>query len=97
EAEAAILDAQAVLHRHGITGVHCLPNIHVSGPDPLPTLERLRERGLLRLRVLLHLPAPALDDAVRLGLRSGFGGDWIRIGALKLFLDGALGSRTAWL
>jgi hypothetical protein len=38
-----------------------------------------------------------LEDAVRIGLRSGFGGEWIRIGGVKMFLDGALGSRTAWM
>lgn len=97
DAEAALLDAQAELHRHGITAVHCLPNIHVTGPDPLPLLESLRARDLLRLRVLVHLPVASLDDAIRVGLRSGFGGEWIRIGAVKMFLDGALGSRTAWL
>ncbi len=97
DAEAALLDAQAELHRHGITAVHCVPNIHVTGPDPLPFLEDLRARDLLRLRVLVHLPLESLDDAIRVGLRSGFGGEWIRIGALKMFLDGALGSLTAWL
>jgi len=97
DAEAALLDAQAELHRHGITAVHCLPNIHITGPDPLPVLERLRARDLLRLRVLVHLPLAALDEAIRIGLRSGFGSEWIRIGGVKMFLDGALGSRTAWL
>ena len=97
EAEAALLDAQAELHRHGITAVHCLPNIHVTGPDPLPLLESLRARDLLRLRALVHLPVDSLDDAIRVGLRSGFGGEWIRIGAVKMFLDGTLGSRTALL
>jgi len=36
-----------------------------------------------------------LDAAVRLGLRTGFGDEWLRIGHLKLFADGSLGSRTA--
>jgi predicted amidohydrolase YtcJ len=31
------------------------------------------------------------------GLRAGFGDDWLRIGGLKLFADGALGPRTAWM
>lgn len=97
EVQAALLDAQAELHRLGITGVHSFPNIHIAGPDPLSTLEILRARRLLRLRVLAHIPLATLDDAIRLGVRSGFGGEWIRIGAVKLFLDGALGSRTAWL
>jgi len=97
EAEAALLDAQAGLHRLGITGVHSFPNVHLREPQPLAVLERLRARDALRLRVLQHLPLDALDGAIRLGLRSGFGGPWLRIGALKLFVDGALGSRTAWL
>lgn len=36
-----------------------------------------------------------LEPAERLGLRSGFGDDWLRIGPFKLFQDGAGGARTA--
>jgi predicted amidohydrolase YtcJ len=36
-----------------------------------------------------------LPHAVALGLRSGFGNDWLRIGSVKMFADGALGPRTA--
>jgi len=92
-----VRDAQAALHAFGITGFHSLPGIHVPEPDPLSVLETLRALGQLRLRVLQHLPLDFLDDALRLGLRSGFGGEWIRIGGVKMFLDGALGSRTAWM
>ncbi|MDX1676053.1 MAG: amidohydrolase, partial [Longimicrobiales bacterium] len=91
ERREALLGAQAALHRLGVTGVH---NVE---PDALSLLEAVREAGRLRLRVLQHLPLDRLDDAIRIGLRSGFGGPWIRIGGVKVFLDGALGSRTAWL
>ena len=94
---AAVIDAQAELHGLGITGVHSLPGIHVPEPDPLPVLQQLHERDTLRLRVLHHLAVDHLADAIRIGLRSGFGGEWIRIGGVKLFLDGTLGSRTAWM
>jgi predicted amidohydrolase YtcJ len=97
ETMSAVLDAQAELHRLGITGVHSLPGIHMPEPDPLPVLLALRERDELRLRVLQHIRLERLEDAIRLGLRSGFGDEWLRIGAVKMFLDGALGSRTAWL
>lgn len=93
----AVVEAQAVLHGFGITGVHALPSIHVPEPEPLATIEGVRTSGRLRLRVLQHLPLRMLDDAIRIGLRSGFGGEWIRIGGIKMFLDGALGSRTAWM
>ncbi|HET9986616.1 MAG TPA: amidohydrolase [Longimicrobiales bacterium] len=94
---AAVLDGQRALHRLGITGIHSFPAIHLTAPDTLPLLERLRAEDRLRLRVLQHIPLERLDDALRLGLRSGFGGEWIRVGAVKMFLDGALGSRTALL
>jgi predicted amidohydrolase YtcJ len=93
----ALADAQRALHALGITGVHSLPGIHVPNPEPLAACEALRAAGRLQLRVLQHIRLEYLDEAIRLGLRSGFGGDWIRIGGVKMFLDGALGSRTAWM
>jgi predicted amidohydrolase YtcJ len=87
----AMVEGQRALHRWGVTGVHTVE------PDSLALLEALRHRDRLRLRVLQHLPIAKLDDAIRIGLRSGFGSDWIRIGGIKMFLDGALGSLTALL
>ncbi|MFP4623247.1 MAG: amidohydrolase [Gemmatimonadota bacterium] len=88
---AALGDGQEALHRIGVTGVHTVE------PDSLELLEAFRAGGRLRLRILQHLPLARLDEAIALGLRSGFGGQWIRVGGVKMFLDGALGSRTAWL
>jgi hypothetical protein len=93
----AVLHAQSELHAWGITAVHALPAIHIPEPEPLAILEAVRDSGRLRLRILQHLPLRMLDEAIRLGLKSGFGGDWIRIGGVKMFLDGTLGSRTAWM
>ena len=92
ERREALLEAQREVHRLGITGVHS-----VEQPTGLADFSDLEERGLLRLRVLQAVPLSFLDDAIRLGLRSGFGGERLRIGGVKMFLDGALGSRTAWL
>jgi predicted amidohydrolase YtcJ len=97
EIENAVLAAQRALHGFGITGIHSFPGVHLPEPDPLPVLTRLQERDALRLRVLQHIAADKLDAAIHLGLRSGWGGDWLRLGGVKLFLDGALGSRTAWM
>jgi predicted amidohydrolase YtcJ len=94
---AAVIEAQRALHAFGITGVHSFPGIHRPEPDPLPVVLRMREQNTLTLRVLQHIRLDHLDAAIELGLRSGFGDEWVRIGALKMFLDGALGSRTAWM
>jgi predicted amidohydrolase YtcJ len=42
-------------------------------------------------------PGHELDSIIRLGLRSGFGNDRLRIGHVKYFADGGMGARTAWL
>ena len=38
-----------------------------------------------------------MDELTRLGIRSGFGDEWLRVGYLKAFMDGTLGSQTARL
>ena len=59
--------------------------------------QRLHENGELTLRVWQSLPADRLPELRRLGLRSGFGDDFVRLGYLKVFMDGTLGSATARL
>lgn len=91
-----VREAQAALHREGFTGVHSI-EMHGSGFRSLRLLRRLRERDEMRLRVLQHLPHRLLEPAVELGLRSGYGDEMLRVGAMKFYLDGTLGSGTAWL
>lgn len=88
---ADLLDqAQERLLSVGLTGVH-----DFDGPRCLTALQILRERGRLRLRVVKNVPAEALEATAAAGLRSGFGDEWIRLGNVKAFADGALGPRTA--
>ena len=82
--------AQSALWEFGLTGVH-----DFDGPQCLRALQILRQSGRLGLRVLKNVPVAELEHALALGLRSGFGDDWIRLGNIKLFADGALGPRTA--
>jgi predicted amidohydrolase YtcJ len=59
--------------------------------------QRLEMEGSLSLRVWQSLPAEKADELADLGLRSGFGGSLLRLGYLKVFMDGTLGSQTARL
>ncbi len=90
--DRALLEAQTEAHRLGITGIH-----DVEGAGALAAFERLAASESLRLRVLFHPPVAMLDALVGRGVRSGAGSAWLRIGGVKLFLDGSLGSRTAWM
>ena len=78
------------LHALGITAVH-----DFEGADAQRVLRAVTCGGGPRVRVLMHLAHAGLDAALSLGLASGLGDDWFRIGAVKLFADGTLGSRTA--
>ena len=57
--------------------------------------QRLRDEGNLSLRVWGSIPHEQLDAAAALSLQSGFGDEYLRIGYLKCFMDGTLGSQTA--
>jgi predicted amidohydrolase YtcJ len=80
----------AHVHKLGIVGIH-----NMEGANALRAFQQLREAGTLRLRVTQQIPEADMDAAIRLGIRSGYGDEWIRFGAVKIFADGALGARTA--
>jgi predicted amidohydrolase YtcJ len=88
------LIAQAIrrLHAFGITAVH-----DFEGAEARRVLSEMMRGAGPRLRVLMHVAHADLDAALSEGLASGAGDDTFRIGALKLFADGTLGSRTASL
>lgn len=90
QALSALQQAQPQLHRLGLTGAH-----DFDGRDSFFALQTLRAQGNLRLRVVKSLPLALLPHAQALGLQTGFGDDLLRIGSVKVFMDGALGPRTA--
>ncbi|HXZ58498.1 MAG TPA: amidohydrolase, partial [Gaiellaceae bacterium] len=57
--------------------------------------QRLEREGALGLRVWQSLPAEKAGELEDADLRSGFGGPLLRLGYLKAFMDGTLGSQTA--
>jgi predicted amidohydrolase YtcJ len=85
-------------HALGLTGVH---DIRLMGGDEgahaLQAWQLCRAAGNLKMRAWVTLPGERLAEAVALGLRSGYGDDFLRIGHLKFFGDGGMGARTAWL
>lgn len=98
EMEAALIEAMAELHRLGVTAVHDQRmKDQDEGPFMLATYQRLAETGRLKLRVNCNVAAHDLDHLVALGLRSGLGSDYLRLGHVKLFTDGSMGSQTAWM
>ncbi|NPV07678.1 MAG: amidohydrolase [Anaerolineae bacterium] len=92
ERVSALRQAQAEALSLGLVGLHTM-----EGPDALEALQDMRQKGELSLRVLVLPPADLRPELGRLGLKPSFGDEWLQLGQLKLFADGSLGSRTAWM
>ncbi len=86
----AIADVIPYFHQLGIVGIHdCGDEVSFR------VLQELLAEDNLNLRVSEMIPLSNLDAAIKLGIRTGFGNVCLRVGPLKIFVDGALGSRTA--
>jgi predicted amidohydrolase YtcJ len=75
-------------------------------PVELAAYVAAREQGRLPVRVELMVisdalrplaahPSDGIEAGLDLGLRTGFGDDWLRLGPMKVFTDGSLVGRTA--
>lgn len=87
-----------ILHQVGLTGLHDYRVMGgICGVPAFRAWQRLEAAGDLDMRVWMHLPGERTQEAIALGLRTGFGSQTLRIGHLKFFVDGSQGARTAWM
>jgi hypothetical protein len=66
-------------------------------PPSLQGYQDARDAGELRMRVCCHMSVDSIDQMMAAGIHTGFGDEWVRIGAVKQFADGSISERTAWL
>jgi predicted amidohydrolase YtcJ len=66
-------------------------------PAILQGYQDARDAGELLGRFYVHMDYEALDPMIAAGVHTGFGDEWVRIGAVKLFADGSISERTALL
>jgi predicted amidohydrolase YtcJ len=87
---AAARAATAGAARLGVTSVQ-----DMSANDDLEIYQTLLDAGELKTRIYAISPLPRWQDLAKIGLRAPFGNRMVRIGGLKGFADGSLGSTTA--
>lgn len=98
ETVEAMREGFPILHRLGITGLHDYRIMGgADGPPAFRAYQRLQAERALDLRLWMHIPGETLEEAAALGLRTGMGDDYLRVGHVKLFSDGGQGARTAWM
>ena len=99
ELDAALEAAMREAASHGVTSVQ---NMWDSTTDPFSAV-KLREfqqfarGGKLTVRIYHASPLREWKFLADTGVQAGFGSPLLRIGNLKSFADGALGSETAWM
>src|SRR5262249_34758914 len=57
--------------------------------------QQLAKAGKLTVRIDLRWPLASWEELAKLGAEIGLGDDWVKIGGVKGFVDGSLGSSTA--
>lgn len=90
ELKRALKEAVKIAHSLGVTSIHDIPYI-----EAFRAWQALR--GELKLRVTLNIPIEQLDKFSELGFRTGFGDEWLKLGAVKIFSDGSIGAGNAAL
>jgi hypothetical protein len=87
---ADIQCAQDALLAMGVTSIH-----DFSDWEAWKAFRSMEERGELKLRITKSIPRSQFRTILQEGLHSREGSDRLKIGALKLFSDGALGMKSA--
>lgn len=91
--EQRLAEARAALRQlreFGVTTIH-----DNTSPEQLAVFQELLARGELTTRVYARHTLDLVEHLAALGIRHGFGNEWIRIGGLKGFVDGIMGNSTA--
>lgn len=78
--------------RSGVTSVQTS-----ASPAEVRVYQELRDAGELTVRVYAwhELTHENIEHFRRLGIQAPFGDEWLRVGLLKAYVDGTLGSRTS--
>jgi predicted amidohydrolase YtcJ len=84
----AMRRAVDVASARGVTAVH-------DKDGAIGALSLFRRLDTRKLRVWQSAPADRVEHVAALGLGGGFGHGFVRLGYLKVFMDGTLGSQTA--
>jgi hypothetical protein len=91
----AFLRGQAEAFAHGVTQVHDMP-LPAGGLANLKAFKKLHDDGAMKLRVYVFAPIASWAETAAFVKENGRGDDTLRWGAVKGYVDGSLGSRTAW-
>ncbi|MCD4651302.1 MAG: amidohydrolase [Candidatus Cloacimonetes bacterium] len=87
----ALRQAIRYAHRVGLAAIHIMEDV-----ESYQALKKLQKNGN-KLRVCWHFPSKVLNEMIAQGITSYTGSEMMKIGGVKLFMDGSIGSHTAYM
>ena len=90
EREEALRASLAAAARFGVTSIQ-----DITPWADYEVYKRFRDSGRLTVRVYARTPMSQWKQQAEIVAKHGAGDDWLRLGGLKAFMDGSLGSTTA--
>jgi predicted amidohydrolase YtcJ len=99
ELDAGMMAAMREAARHGVTSVQNMADSSTDQDTALKLREfqKFARAGALTVRIYDAIPLRNWKNLADAGVQASFGSAVLRIGNLKSFADGALGSATAWM
>ncbi len=91
ELERRVRDALAVAKKNGVTSIH-----DIAEEAHIPVYRKLADAGELTCRIFARLPLAGYRNLSGQHITHRSGDAFLRLGSMKAFSDGSLGSNTAW-
>jgi len=89
--ERAIISAMNFVAQQGVTSVHHMAETL----NDFYLFDKLRQSNRLTTRISFAAPIAQWEATSQIIKEKGLGNEWLRLGAVKGFIDGSLGSKTA--
>ena len=89
--ERRVRDALGVARKNGVTSIH-----DIAEEAHIPVYRKLADAGELTCRIFARLPLRGYRALAERNITHRSGDAFLRLGSMKAFSDGSLGSNTAW-
>ncbi len=93
ETRAALVSASRRLVRLGLTSLQCI----IEDAEEFRAIRSLKDEGKIPQSIYAIMPSSLIDHLISSGFSTEKGEDALRLGGVKVYLDGSLGARTAAL
>ncbi|MHA2151679.1 MAG: amidohydrolase [Candidatus Thorarchaeota archaeon] len=90
--QEGVITGNKIANEKGITTV-----VDNAAEGTIWHVREIETRNQLTTRMIVNIPVEQMDHIVKLGLTSGMGSPLVRIGGVKIFTDGSIGAKTAYV